>query len=330
MITDRFPLTGSPAYLAAPGGGIDLAAGVPAAGSGPASGISPPIGEHRVLDVDSIDLLFEANDLVPLLARAAQPIIEVRTKKELFPQLVTDPFARRVHTIGGMDDFSRGTLDGCRVMEIEGRATLVTETGGAARWTSPRFVFAGPLPIADVAWELALSRLGPVSTFDYDLKLRVWDGPPDALVAQAAVAITGGAGPAAPRARQLPADVVATAVQLEFVARVSREAAVIESHSIETSDGRLGIPMLQAIHLLERRDSAMAFHSLHELNVRSKEFTLYGTGDAPLTTGIARLDFRAALTGGDAIEIVVAPGSFRAFEARLSASIIERAPVTHR
>lgn len=325
MITDRFPLTGGAAYLAAAGGGIDLAAV-----AAPPMGASSPIGEYRVLDIDSIDLMFEAADLMPSFARQAAPLIEVRTRKELFPQLVTDPFARRVHTIGGMDDFRRGAFVHCRAMDIDGKPTLVVESPGPASWTSPMFVFENPMPIADIAWEFATSRLGPANAFRYTVALEIWNGAPGALVAQPPLTIASNVDAAAARALRLPQDAVAAAIRVKFSATVAREALIVERHLVETTDGSLGVPLLQALHLLERRESPLRFHSLHELNVRSKEFALYGAGNGALTTGIARLDFRAALTGADAVEIEIVPGAFRRFEARLSASIIERAPVTHR
>lgn len=325
MITDRFPLTGNAAYLTAPGGGVDLI-GVAA----PNRGASSPIGDHRVLDIDSIDLMFEGPDLMPLFARQGAPLIEVRTRKELFPQLVTDPFARRVHTIGGMDDFRRGAFVRCRAMDIDGKPTLVAESPGPASWTSPMFVFENPMQIADIAWEFAISRLGPANAFRYTVALELWNGAPDALVAQPPVTIANNLDAAAVRALPLPQDTEATALRVNFSATPAREAAIVERHLVQTTDGSLGVPLLQALHLLERRESPLWFHSLHELNVRSKEFALYGAGDGALTTGIARLDFRAALTGLDAVEIEIQPGAFRRFEARLSASIIERAPVTHR
>ena len=113
-------------------------------------------------------------------------------------------------------------------------------------------------------------------------------------------------------------------------ARTLREAEIAERHPKDSSGQPLGIPLLQAIHLLESRDSDMVFHSLHELNIASKEFTLYGAGNAPLTAGIARLNLRAALTGSDSIKVFLRTGVFQTFEARLSATFIDVPPVIHR
>src|ERR1700721_2053012 len=82
MISDRFPLTGTPAYLLGPIGNVDLMAvggGAPA----PFSGKSLPIGLHRVLDVDSIDLPFTAPDLTALLAHPARPLTEGHPARQL-------------------------------------------------------------------------------------------------------------------------------------------------------------------------------------------------------------------------------------------------------
>lgn len=325
MIIDRFPLTGTAAYLIGSASNVDLVAG--ATGSAPA-GVSQAIGEHRVLDIDSIDLLFTASDLTALLARQSAPIVEVRIRKEMFPKLVTDPYARRVHTAGGPEDFRRGTLANCRVMDIEGRATLVSETGGPAVWKSPRYNFGERMVIAELAWEMGITRLGPAQAFRYHLSLLVWDGPPGS--ASTTITIAADADVGANRAHVLNPSVTASSAQFVFVARIGREAAISERHAAEASNGLLGVPLLQAVHLLERRTSQMVFHSLHELNIAAKEFTLYGAGDTALTSGIARINLRAALTGADAVEVWLGPGVFSSFEARLSASIIDRPPTLHR
>jgi hypothetical protein len=328
MISDRFPLTGTPAYLLGPIGNVDLMAvggGAPA----PFSGKSQPIGLHRVLDIDCIDLHFTAPDLTALLAQQAAPIIEVHTVKEMF-NLSTDPYARRVHTIGGKDDFGRGTLSNCRAMEIEGRTTLVSTGIGPAQWISPQYLFETPIDLAELAWDFSLSRLTPPDAFRYDISLNLWSGAAGALALQPRLAVVTDVSAAATRTFSLAAPATISAIQIAFVARPVREAAIAERHASDSQGATLGMPLLEAIHLLERRDSSMVFRSLHELSVASEEFTLYGAGAAPLTAGIARLSLRAALTGSDSVEIILPTGAFLSFEARLSASLIDRPPVIHR
>lgn len=328
MIIDRVRLAGDAAYLTDQGA-IDLATSTNRRGQ------SLPIGEGLGLEVAGVHLLLQAKDMHKLYSRTdndGKPLLAFAMSKEMFPEFFADPYAHRVHSVAGFEDFQRGLLDNMRAMEVEGKATLVSMGLGSCAWMSPIYRLPMPMPIRSVVWELASARLAPDEGFGYVLRLQIWsDGQDPATDTPSENQIAPAAGSGLARPSDLRhrigidlKDVIA--YRVVFKADVQRDTDLFETQYGPDDGQMLGRPLLRAVHLLEPITSAYAFHSLHELEIRSAEFSFLEPV-LPLQTLSAFVALPALLIHREAMALEVSPAVWELVEARIDAEVRVRPPV---
>lgn len=329
MIIDRTPLAGLDAFLK-DGGALNLAVSPHRRGS------SIPLAEGMAVEVSGIRLYLEADDILKLYPHpdpqrnpADPPLLNVRIRKEVFPRLFADPYASRVHTIAGFEDFQRGVRLNLRPMEVEGKPTLVSTGNGEFLWRSAPYAFPAPLALDAAAWDLATTRLTPPDAFDYELALSYWVTGQNLTSNPAQVTLTpaGGGNPADERRVEGLALRDIIAYRLEMRGKVHFEADVAELDYRGGEALSLGRPLLRAVHLLEPVESQFTVRSMAELEARSSAFTLLNRVE-PVRAVSALLAINATLLNGEEISLEVAPGIFRRVEARLEAERRLRPPLT--
>lgn len=324
MLVDQTPLSGLAAYLR-DGDRLNLG------GDSPASARTPVIGKGVVWDVTSLDLFIEADDLLWLFSRRDEPLLSIEVHKELFPSLFADPYSHRVHTIGGFDDFTKGTHTGLRVMEVDGHPTLVTQGTTENLWMSPVYQFDQPFRLHSAAWDPGSSRLASGDGLEYSILLHLWkQGEETGGAAPTVIDLAADLDAAAERMKEglgnAGADIVA--YRIEFRATVTHDTYFHEHHLAGNDDGRtMGRPVLRSINLLERREPTLSFHSLREL-LRASNGYHFLDENAPAERLTANIDLSAALSEGEYIRLSVHHNGFRRVEARMDATIHMRPPVT--
>lgn len=323
MIIDQITLAGADAYLAAAGGQVNLA-------QPPREGRSVEVGEGMVVDVTSLSLQLDRENILDLFDRQAQPIFSVEVVKEMFPGLFSDPYGHRVHRVEGFGDFNLGTSTNLRVMEVEGVPALVSAGDEQeSRWLSAVYKLPGPLTFDAAAWEMPTSRLTPEEGFNYDLRLFSWvagqdvdrHGPSNVVLAQ-------NAGPGAARNKTAIQNSTANVIayQFEFKARVKYDAFLRERHTGHWTDKPIGRPLLTSVNLLERVESSYSYRSLQEVIDDSLEHRLIAAqGDKPRRL-CATLNLAATLAKGERIVLRVQDAQTRYLAARLNARVLLRPP----
>lgn len=333
MIIDRARLAGHEAYLKDASGNLNLSG---------TKARTPPLARGKQLAISGIEIYIEAEeDLTPLLRRQSEPLIVVNVVKEMFPALFANPFAHRVHTLAGFDDFNRGRMQNCKAIDVNGVPTLVSHGTETCRWVSPRYplgeaLFLGGLrhTLVAAAWELALSRRTLEDSFAYSLEIKTFDESEAPLQT---IALAAALDPTRPRFIENLALQDAAFYEVSFLADVRRDASLQERHS--TIVESLGTPLLRAINLLEPVENMYRFHSLQELLSQSSEYHLFehemhalsGIVSQPLRRMTATLNISATLVQSDQddggsgryeqVEIAVPSGPFRHVEARMQAEV---------
>jgi len=323
MIVDRSPLSGKAAYLQT-GGSIDLHAGGDAN-----TGRSLELHDGMALELKGVHVQLEADDLESLFEPSGfgTPLLDLRVEKRLFQDIVADPYGHRTHTIGGFEDFRRGTLHDVEVLEVEGVPTLVS-TADDCRWLSPlyRMPPSDGVELAAAAWDIAASHLVAEDAFTYGLGLHVRfvDGSRDTLELADGTPRADRAKPRLGPSDDEPTIRKVAAYQVDFRARVRHDLALAERAPGLTPRGT---PLLSAVNLLERVDSPYAFQSLRELTVASADWTLLGPPDEPPRRLLCSIAVPAVLGRGEGVSLTVRPSAFARVEARLDAMRLLRPPI---
>ena len=321
MIIDRITLAGEENYLKCDGG-IDL--------SGPA-GSYPVVGKHReivegeLLEIHGVSVLLEAENLMPLMKRQAEPLLSIEVRKEVFPRLFIDPYSHRVHTIGEFEDLNAGVARSMRAMEVDGIPTLVSEGfDETCRWTSAAYEMPRPVRLVAAAWDLAASAHTPEEAFTYSLQLaaKIENQVHPSLIPLT----TNPPGPQAPRATEFTPQEHVVAYQVAFEADVDYDAFIRERRGGLPLAGPLGRPLLQAVHLLESVEPAYLFYSLAEAIAKSMDHKLFSEPGGPPKRLSLLLDVTAKLTKGEEISLRVHRNCFEYVEGRLEASVETRPP----
>ncbi|HEV2706432.1 MAG TPA: hypothetical protein VGV59_10945 [Pyrinomonadaceae bacterium] len=326
MIIDQMTLAGLDAYLTPDGREVNLA--LP-----PREGRSLKIGEGMVVDVSSISVQFDHENIVELFNRQPQPLFSVGVVKEVFPGLFTDPYSHRVHGVNGYEDFNRGSLSNLRVMDVEGVPTLVSVGDEQeCRWRSAVYRMPRPLTFDAAAWEMPTSRLTPTEGFTYDMRLFYWIAGQDVDRHGAYNApLTQNATPDAERTKTgLQSDVKnVIAYQFEFKARVKHDAFLRERHTGHFMDKSLGRPLLTSVNLLESVTSAYTYHSLQEVLDQSLDYQLIAPGGVKPRRFCARLNIAATLVEGESISLKIhdAQCALSYVDAHLNARVLLRPPL---
>lgn len=326
MIIDRIKLAGPAAYFRArKGGGVNLAG---------QNARTPTLGRGKQLEISAIELLIESDsDLLDLFNPSLDPpryLFSIRVMKEMFPALFANPFAYRVHTIAGFDDFKRGTLENGKVLDVDGIPTIVSVGTGLCKWTSPLYPMPEAINLELASWELAASRKTPEENFIYGLKLDAFNATQNLLesfhLTNPDPAQPLLIGPTGPRTFEKFSPGNISFYQMEFTADVKKDAALYEKHASITGES-IGTPLLRAINLLEPVESIYNIYSLQELLGLSSNYHLFEAQGQPLKKMIVTLELSATLVHSDNenlqrdryefVEISVRGGNFSNFEARL-------------
>jgi hypothetical protein len=332
MIIDQSALSGLPAYLIPDANGTS--ASVDLSRTPGVAGRSLRLWPGDTMQVSGIQLLLEAADLEQLFGWQSAPLLSVRVKKEMFPLLIEDPYANRVHNVGGFEDLQRGRGDSLRILEVGGIPTLVSAGQGATKWSSMIYRMAQPVRFSAAAWHLDGSRNVPADAFTYSLTLDLWgDGRPLTQPASESVNLATTLRPDDNRFARFTHDGAAAAYQIHFQAEVDHDSYLRERLAGLNDAESVGRPLLQAVNLLEPLEPVHEFHSLHELMLNSSEHELHWVPGSPLRRMTAVLDVSATLTGpdradvpGESIELTVHTDAFTYVEARLAATVLVRPP----
>lgn len=285
MMIDRIPFAGVSAYLTGAGGEVNLAEADPRAAR------TPPLRRGEQNEVTSLEFLIESmEDLRPLFARQASFLLAIDVVKEMFPGHFGDPFSHRVYNLAGFEDFKSGESQGCRVMDIDGVPTLVSEGTGESRWISRWYELPAATSFGAAGWELATSRQTPEDSFTLSLDLHFRN----AGGAEQVVPIVQDSVPSAARRSLLTGVLAAKALRLEMRALVKRDADLHERHGVVLADS-LGRPLLRAVNLLEAVASRYEFFSLAEFLSACADYELHPERGDKLLGVAASLELPATL-----------------------------------
>lgn len=328
MIIDRVQLAGLDAYFHDGADNINLAG---------QTFRSRNLGKGKQTEISGIELMIESdNDLTELFRRQADPLIEVRVMKEMFPTLFADPFRHRVHTIAGFDDFNSGNLENCRAMDVDGIPTIVSVGTETCLWTSPVYRLPEQVNLTAIAWELAATRKTAADSFTYTITVETLDINGNVIDS---IEVASALDPTAPRKFE---NLDLTGVMLYrviFKAGVNRDAALYEKHTTMIGES-IGTPLLRAVNVLEPVSSTYEIYSLNELRSLSSDYHLFehetgwlsGIFPQPLKRMLVTLDMSAILVQSDEedvsngiyefIEINVPGGNFSNVEARIIGEVL--------
>jgi hypothetical protein len=343
MIIDESSLSGLAAYLTDEHSNTNLAGSITA--RWPPFGQT--VGEGKLAEIRGLSLHLNGSDIESLwgLPSSLSPpwLLSLRIVKEMFPRLYADPYANRVHFIGGFEDFRRGVAENLQVLEVDGIATLVSSEEGDCSWTSAMYKMPDPVRLNAAAWDMASARLAAPDSYHYSLSLETWqgtdplDGPSSGTtpLTVASSPTPGGAVPGAtpdvPRLNQGAFDLHnVVAYRVKMTARVRGEAYVREQYSEGNAAALLGFPLIRAITLLEPVAPAHDFYSLHEVTLASNEYKLFDNQDNPPVRFTAALNVAATLTKDEYMELHINVPDMQTIEARLEATLKVRPPAIDR
>ncbi|HSK72860.1 MAG TPA: hypothetical protein VK892_14255 [Pyrinomonadaceae bacterium] len=284
MIIDRIQLAGKDAYFKNGADKTNLVVG--------ATSRTASLAKGKQWEISAIELLIESTgDLTDLFNFQESPLLSITVMKEMFPMLFADPFRHRVHTVAGFDDFKRGTIENGKVLDVEGIPTIVSVGTEDCKWKSPLYQMPEPISLAHASWELAASRKTPRENFKYSLSLEIFDANQNSIQI---VSLANNLDPTKPRKAENLALPSAAFYQIEFTAKVLKDASIHEKHTMLVGES-IGTPLLRAVNLLEPVNSIYDIHSLQELLSLSSEYHLFEFQGQPLKKMIATLDLSATL-----------------------------------
>jgi hypothetical protein len=320
MIIDQTPLAGPDAYLTTPDGRINIVEG-----SEPIGG-SSELADGLAHQVNAIELLIEGEDLLPLYSHQSRPLFAIELTKEMFPGLHSDPYASRIHQIGGVETFRRGEGEGMRPMEVNEVPTLVTIGSQTAWWRSPVYRLPRAVTIADIAWDLAPSRKTHPDAFRYQVDIEYWTEPDHLDSPGQQQLVVADWPPDQHRFRKQVNCEHVIAYRMTFKAAVRREAYMQELLAGIPDRDPFGIPLLQAFYLREPVPSRFAFASLLEVTAQATAYHAFEDGNGKARRLIASLPVAATLLKGESIRLAVHDERIKRLEARLNALVLVRSP----
>ncbi len=314
MISDEIVLSGLDAYLRRADGSAALQSGD--------TGASVSVEKGGLIDINAVEVLLEADDLLALMNRRQAPLIEVQLKKQVYPGLFADPHSHRVHQVAGEQDFRQAKSSDMTIMEFDRTTTLVSPGSQAdCQWVSGVYALPQPASVDAAAWTLAAASSTPQAAFEYKLSLRYWPpGAPDLSVGSASTVTVTGAnhGPQDRRHYAPQQPIQLKAFQWGFDARVHHDTQLIERHGALERTQSVGTPLLQGLYLLELVPHTYSINSLHELLLHSTGYQFLEPA-TPLRRISARMHLPAVLTEGESLSLKVTGAEIRRCEARLDA-----------
>lgn len=327
MIIDQVPIAGKAAYLL-PESALSNPAQAEVNLAPMKTGRSDHLDEGQVLAVEGIQLHLAADDLVPLLRRQERPMLSVTVHKEMFPGLFRNPFAHRVHFIGGHEDLNRGQMVAMRCMEVNGAATLVSTDGDMSYWTSAVYRLPVPVNLEAAAWDLAATKLTPADGFRYSLALECWTNTHAGESDVIKIVLIENGTPVDDRLHE--SNLLRSrargirAYRLLLAASVSHDTFLRERHTATGSGSSIGQPLLRSVQLLERTVSSHEFHSLQELISAAGEYHLVEQPVGVHRNLRVRLGISAKLAKGEWLSVGIHSPDITYATARMDARMFLR------
>lgn len=334
MIIDIINQTGEQAYFKDAAGNLNLAQTIPSIS------LTPSLGKGKQVNVSGIQFYMEGNDLLPLfslleadatgnLIKRADPLITISVMKEVLPGLFVDPYKSRVHTLGGFNDFKRGTFNKCDVFRVNNKPTLVSIGSEKCTWKSIKYELPEDINIDSAYWEIPSSKETPATAFTYSINLYCYDSAGN-LITGAAIPLAAGLDPQKPRIKNRNVKNVRH-YEFEFTADVKHDSTLTERIVTEKED-TIGRPLLEGIYLVELVQTKFDFYSLQEFIAECSDYNLFEGQNLPIKKMMATLDLSTVLvqspnedltaSANEFIKIEIKSAAFKVVTAKLNSSIL--------
>jgi hypothetical protein len=294
MIIDSMDLSPRTGRLFSPASRIDLAA--------EKLGTFGPVPEGVVYEISGLHVYFEMAEIEALLATGDGQLFQLQTRKEIVPGLALDPYAHRMHTIAGREDFSAGSLENGRVEAVDGRDALCAFDGKELDWESAVYTLRQSTDFSAAYWDLLPSR--HADGFRYMLAIDVWTGGanPATSTGHPVVLAPEWTTPGQARANDTaawPAGI--TSYRLRFRAQSSGQGRLSASSRLGHRDG-ISRALLRSVTLAETVDHSFTFHSLLELAAASVDGG-FQPPHGPARGYSAGIAYAATLEEGDGLSV---------------------------
>ena len=314
-----------------------------------------PMNSGKEVRITGIQLLIEHQDLQPLFAYPTDqqnlpvnaPLFTISVTKEMFSDLFADPFSHRVHNIAGDVDFKEGTLQNGLIMDVplddENPDRTIKAIGSINKdefiWTSKEYILPDPITIDAIAWDLLSARVdAPPDSFHYKIKILCKD---NAGAPMPSIDIDNGGQMLKANERRAFDGFRRPNVksfQIIFTAKVYQDGNSILK-TVPVIGGKLGMPLLLAINILEEVKSIYEINSLSELQQLCSDFHCYENPGPAISRLTATIDLGARLVNSpyqliannniydaasvfEYVELKLNPNAFSRFEAKNRGEIL--------
>jgi len=299
MIIDIINSAGENAYLKDSAGNLNLAQTIPS------SSITKVIGKGKQANVSGIQFYIEGNDLFPLFnflvddgagnfAKRNQPLFSITVFKEILPGLFADPYKSRIHSLGGFQDFKRGTFDKCDVYRINNKPTIVSLGTEPCKWKSIKYELPEDISLDSAYWEVPSAKDTPATAFSYSINLYAYDNAGNLLNAGAPVVLANNLDPTQKRIKKNINLQNVRFYELEVNADVKHDSTLTERIVTEKAD-TIGRPLLEGIYLLEPVQTKFDFYSLQEFLSECSEYELFPLQGLPFKKLMATLNLSSVI-----------------------------------
>jgi hypothetical protein len=299
MIIDIINSAGGKAYLKDSLFNLNLALEIPS------RAITEIVGKGKQVNVSGIQFYIEGSDLFPLfnlleadvsgkLSKRNQPLISISVNKEILPGLFADPFKSRIHTLGGFQDFKRGTFDNCDVYSIDNKPTIVSQGTEQCKWKSIKYELPEDITLDSAYWEIPSVKDTPASAFKYSINLYAYDSAGNAINGGAATVLANDLDPTQKRIKQNIKLTNVRFYELELTADVKHDSTLTERIVIEKAD-TIGRPLLEGVYLIEPVKSKFDFYSLQEFLAECSEYEMFQLQGLPFKKLLATLNLSSIL-----------------------------------
>lgn len=299
MIIDIINSAGENAYLKDAAGNLNLAEAIPSTSS------TRVIGKGKQVNVSGIQFYFEGADLFPLLSfleddgagnlvKRNRPLISITVFKEILPGLFADPYKSRIHSLGGFQDFKRGTFDKCDVYRINNKPTIVSLGTEQCKWKSIKYELPEDISLDSAYWEIPSAKDTPATAFRYTINLFTYDGSGAPMNAGAPTVLANNLDPTQKRIKKNINLKNVRFYELEVIADVKHDSTLTERIVTEKAD-TIGRPLLEGIYLLEPVQTKFDFYSLQEFLSECSEYEMFQLQGLPFKKLMATLNLSSVL-----------------------------------
>jgi hypothetical protein len=299
MIIDIINSAGENVYLKDAAGNLNLAAAIPS------TAITKAIEKGKQVNVTGIQFYFEGNDLFPLfnyleddgtgnLVKRNQPLISISVFKEILPGLFSDPYKSRIHSLGGFQDFKRGTFENCDVYKINNKPTIISLGTEQCKWNSIRYELPENISLDSAYWEIPAAKDTPPTAFNYTINLFAYDNVGNLLSGGAPIVLANNLDPTQKRIKKNINLQNVRFYELEVIADVKHDSTLTERIVTEKAD-TIGRPLLEGIYLLEPVQTKFDFYSLQEFLTECSDYEMFQLQGLPFKKLMATLNISSVL-----------------------------------